>query len=172
MADSLSHNCNFCHFNMKVYLKKSVIFFIILNINFACINPKMQTGRQGIVGEVRWVEGNLMPALGDTTITRRYKGIPIQRQLYIFQAVKKEHAISGGEQFYKKVNAELVARIQTDKEGFFKLDLPPGKYSVFVMEDDGFFANTFDGSGFISPVTVHENDFTEIIITVNYKAYY
>ena len=34
----------------------------------------------------------------------------------------------------KKVNAELVARLQTNKEGFFKVELPPGKYSVFVLD--------------------------------------
>ena len=88
---------------MRVYLKIPVIFFVMLNINFACTTPKMQKGRQGITGEVRWVEGNLMPVSGDTTINRKYKGIPIQRDLYIFQAVKKDDVIRGGEQFYKKV---------------------------------------------------------------------
>ncbi len=157
---------------MDVYFRKSVIFIIVLNFIFACIATKKPSTEQGIKGEVRWVEGNLMPAVGDTTINMRYKGIPIKRELYIFQAVKKDDVISGGGQFYKKVNVDLVARIQTNNKGFFKLDLPPGYYSIFVLEEDGFFANTFDENGFISPVTVHENEFTEIIIMVNYKAYY
>lgn len=157
---------------MDVYFRKSVIFIIILNFICACISTKKPSTDQGIKGEVRWVEGNLMPAVGDTTINMRYKGIPIKRELYIFQAVKKDDVISGGAQFYKKVNVDLVARIQTNSKGFFKLDLPPGYYSIFVLEEDGFFANTFAENGFISPVTVHENEFTEIIIMVNYKAYY
>jgi hypothetical protein len=48
----------------------------------------------------------------------------------------------------------LIRKIKTDKTGSFKANLDPGKYSIFVQEEDGLFANVFDGEGFINPVTV------------------
>jgi len=130
------------------------------------------TRRQGIVGEVRWVEGNLMPTIGDTSLYERARGIPLVRDIYIFRAVKREDVVSGGGSFYKLVNGNLVGRLKTKKDGKFQADLPPGKYSIFVMEEEGYFANIFDGENYINPVTVQANRFTEIKILVNYKAYY
>ena len=61
---------------------------------------------------------------------------------------------------------------RSNKNGIFKANLSVGKYSIFILEKDGYFANTFDGDNYISPVTIHANKFTEIQILVNYQAYY
>lgn len=137
-----------------------------------CVNQKISTNGQGLIGEVRWVEGNLMPTMGDTTYAERAIGIPIERELFIFKAVTDENTISAGGPFYKSIQSELVSKLRTSRKGEFKVSLPPGKYSVFVKEEDGFFANLFDGENYINPVTIHANIFTEIQILVNYKAFY
>lgn len=113
-----------------------------------------------------------MPAIGDTTYIERAKGIPIERDIYIFKAVKQQDALSAGGTFYKSINGELVYRLKSRKDGTFKVKLPPGRYSIFVMEKDGYFANIFDGDNYINPVTVQANKFTAIQIQVNYKAFY
>ena len=137
-----------------------------------CVTQKPNYYDQGLAGEVRWVEGNLMPTIGDTTYAERARGIPIEREIYVFKAVKKENTISAVGTFYKSVQSELVSKFMTNPDGTFKVSLPAGRYSVFVMEEEGYFANLFDGGNYINPVTVHTNNFTEIQILVNYKAFY
>ena len=153
-------------------MKNTVIIFISTMLILGCISQRGSSGKQGIIGEVRWVEGNLMPAIGDNSYTQRAIGIPIERDIYIFNAVKRDNTISGGGSFFKSVNEKLVARLNSNPDGIFKVKLPIGTYSIFVMEDQGYFANIFDGNGYINPVTVHANEFTEIKILVNYKAVY
>ena len=151
---------------------KELIFLLSILFLLGCINQKHSSGKQGIIGEVRWIEGNLMPAIGDTTYIERAKGIPIERDIYIFKAVKQQDALSAGGTFYKSINGELVYRLKSRRDGTFKVKLPPGRYSIFVMEKDGYFANIFDGDNYINPVTVQANKFTAIQIQVNYKAFY
>jgi len=153
-------------------MRNTVIFFISAMLFFGCASQRGSSGKQGIIGEVRWVEGNLMPTIGDNSYAHRAFGIPIVRDIYIFSAVKRDDTISAGGSFYKSVNGKLVARLKSNREGIFKVDLPIGTYSIFVMEDQGYYANVFDGNGYINPVTVHANNFTEIKILVNYKAVY
>lgn len=153
-------------------MKKVPIIFIAILILTSCINQKISLATQGIIGEVRWVEGNLMPTIGDTTYAARAKGIPIEREIYIYKATKPDDAIRADGNFYTSISTKLVKRLKSGKDGSFKVILPPGKYSLFVMEKEGLFANTFDGDNYINPVTVQANNFTEIQIMVNYKAYY
>lgn len=153
-------------------MRKTVIFIILFSVVLSCAIHRNPIGKEGIVGEIRWVEGNLMPAIGDTTYNSRSKGIFIQRELHIFRVVKSDDVIPADGAFYKQINGELFSRLKTDKKGTFRVALPPGRYSVFTMENEGYFANIFDGDGYINPVTVHEGEFTELQIVVNYKAYY
>jgi len=168
----LSQNRIFCHFYINIFMKKTVILIISISFLYGCVLQKNSKSEQGIIGAVRWVEGNLMPMIGDTTLNTRSMGIPIEREIYLFKAVKRNEAISAGSTFYKQVNGELVYRTRSKKDGSFKMEVPPGKYSIFVMEKEGYFANIFDGDNYINPVTVQINNFTDIQILVNYKAYY
>ncbi len=153
-------------------MEKLPLILLSLSLLFGCINKISGTGNQGIIGQVRWLEGNLMPTIGDTSYAERVKGVPIERDIYIFKAVKQQDALSAGGAFYKSINGELVYRLKSRKDGTFKVKLPPGKYSIFTMEKDGYFANRFDGDNYINPVTVYANNFTEIQIQVNCKAFY
>lgn len=153
-------------------MKKVPFIFIAILYLSACINSKSSFNNQGIIGDVRWVEGNLMPTIGDTTYAARAKGIPIEREIYIYEATKADDVVRVDGIFYTSINTKLVKKIKTGKDGGFKVNVAPGKYSLFVMEKEGLFANTFDGDNYINPVTVQANNFTEIQILVNYKAYY
>lgn len=159
-------------FISRVNMKKILIFFVAILFLSSCINQKTRLATQGIIGEVRWVEGNLMPNIGDTTYVARAKGFPIEREVFIYLATKPDETARSDEIFYTSINTRLVKKIMTEKDGSFKVNVPTGKYSVFVMEKDGLFANKFDGDNYINPVTVQANNFTEIQILVNYKAYY
>ncbi len=157
-----------CRVNMKNFL----FIFIAILFLFACTTQKRISNKQGIIGEVRWVEGNLMPTIGDTTYAARAKGIPIEREVFIYKAIKADDVNRSKGNFYASISGKLVRRIKSSRDGTFKVMLPPGKYSLFVIEKEGLFANRFDGKNYINPVTVQANNFTEIQILVNYKAYY
>ncbi len=128
---------------------------------------------QGVAGTVVFIRGNCMPgAVSDTTPEHACRRYPVQRTVRIHEIThrsKSEH-VQGG--FHRDVKTNLVASIQTDREGFFEIDLPPGKYSVFVEEENLLYANLWDGQGFIQPVTVNEGQATVIRINIDHLAYY
>lgn len=153
-------------------MKKHLIILISTLLVYACVNQKGIMKTQGFNGEIRWVEGNLMPTIGDTTYAIRARGVPIVREIFIYETTHPSDVTLVKGTFYKSITTKLVKKVKSKKDGTFKVILPPGKYSVFVLDKEGFFANTFDGENCISPVTVQANNFTEIKILLNYKAYY
>lgn len=155
---------------MKYLLLSGVTVTIIISCSVAIINNQSQ----GITGWVVWLEGNLMPAIGDTKMEERLAGRPIQRTLYIHEPATPQETekVQDSGVFYSEIHSRLVKKVRTDDSGTFRIELPPGKYSVFVLEKDGFFANIFDGEGHINPVIVEAGKFTELEIKVNYMAFY
>ncbi|ELR68935.1 hypothetical protein C900_05628 [Fulvivirga imtechensis AK7] len=147
---------------MKHLFIPILVFFVI-----SCKSMQAQKIEQGITGTVRWYEGNMMP--GPDTKTN--EGQAVEREIHIYELVTMQAAHREGE-LYKDVPSKLVTTIMTDRSGNFSVSLPPGRYSLFTKEEDGLFANTFDGEGNINPVTVKEGKVTEVKININYKAYY
>ncbi len=123
--------------------------------------------RQGIIGKVEWLEGNQMPGPDRKPAPSR----GIQREVWIYQAVTIQQAKSEGV-FFSDIASPLIKKIKTNRKGCFKLKLPPGDYSIFILEKKGLFANRFDGQGRINSVTVKPGEFTEISILVDYEAAY
>lgn len=123
--------------------------------------------RQGIKGKVEWLEGNQMPGPDRKPVKPR----GIQREVWIYQAVTIQQAKSEGV-FFSDIASPLIKKIKTNRKGCFKLKLPPGDYSLFILEKNGLFANRFDGQGRINSVTVKPGEFTEISILVDYEAAY
>lgn len=151
---------------MKLFVLSALL--LLSSMNRGCESVK-----QGIAGQVLWLEGNLMPGIGDEPEVNRkkFKGEPIQRTLYIYELTTMDEASSEGV-FFQDIQTPLVAKVETNKKGEFAVSLPEGSYSLFVEEEEGLFANTFDGEGNINPVTVSEGDIATITIEVNYKAAY
>jgi hypothetical protein len=139
----------------------------------SCVLPQKTQGQQGIKGQVVWLEGNLMPSVGEEPPLNPKKGKPVQRTLFLYEATEKDQTVPGKSAvFYNQINSKLVKKVATEEDGSFKVNLPPGKYSIFVLEEDGYFASTFDGQGIINPVIVEPQKYTEIVIEINYKAAY
>ncbi len=154
---------------------KTVLYTALgITIFFGCTIFQNSVSQQGIKGRIVWLEGNLMPTIGDNTnMKTKYEGTLIQRTILIYEAVKGRDTESGSSpSFYTSVKSKLIRKIKTDESGLFKAKLNPGKYSIFVLEEAGLFANVFDGEGFINPVTVEAGKFTDVVIKVNYKAVY
>ncbi|MFI5154565.1 MAG: hypothetical protein ACHQEM_00175 [Chitinophagales bacterium] len=124
---------------------------------------------QGIEGHVYRISGNQMPSPG----IKPAKPVGISTTLYIYeltnlnQTVKQDHS-----PFYSSIQTKLIKHVESGKDGYFKVNLPAGRYSIFVKKDSLFFANLFDGNNNISPVTVIPNSITKIDIRVDYDASY
>lgn len=123
---------------------------------------------QGISGQVVWYEGDLMPGIGKEPAV----GKPIQREIFIYYATKIEQTEVQDGRFYSNIKTELVRKTSTNEDGKFIVALEPGNYSVFVKEPMGLFANRFDQSGIINPVTITKNELVNMLIKVDYKAAY
>lgn len=146
---------------MKLLMLFSALFLATLN--------RCEEVEQGLAGQVLWLEGNLMPTVGEER--RDTEGEPIQREVHIYELTSMDEATAEGT-FFSNLQTELVKTVETNEEGQFITELPVGRYSVFVQEDQGLFASTFDGEGHINPVEVKEGEITTTTIKVNYKAAY
>jgi hypothetical protein len=123
--------------------------------------------KQGIIGKVIWIEGNQMPGPD----SKNSAGKNIKREIHIYQAATlKETKQSNG--FFTEIQPPLIAKVTSDENGTFTVELPEGEYSIFTKEPEGLFANLFDGQGKINPIAVKKREFTQITIKVNYKAAY
>ncbi|EMR04121.1 hypothetical protein [Cesiribacter andamanensis] len=135
------------------------------------------TVKQGLSGQVIWVEGNQMPGIIDDTAPspspspERPQPRGIEREVHIYALTKTSQAQANGV-FYSNLQTELVKTVRTNEEGNFTVALPQGSYSVFVQEEEGLFANLMDGEGNINPVTVSKDSLSTLTIEVNYKAAY
>lgn len=152
---------------MKLLLLLSTLLLAIANRSCE------ESVDQGLAGQVRWLEGNLMPTIGEDVEQNQkdYKGEPVQREVHIYELTSMDEATAEGT-FFKNIQTDLVKKVETNEEGEFIVELPVGRYSVFVQEDQGLFANSFDGEGHINPVEIKEGELTKITIQINYKAAY
>ncbi|GMQ27120.1 hypothetical protein Aoki45_38030 [Algoriphagus sp. oki45] len=126
---------------------------------------------QGITGTITWVEGNLMPRISDTGEEVLPKPEGVKRKLEVYPLVSiNDMKMEDG--LFVSLAVKPIAQVETDANGKYSLQLAPGKYSVFTVEEGGLFANIFDGEGNAMPVTVKEGEWTLVDIQINYKAVY
>lgn len=128
---------------------------------------------QGIQGQVRWLEGNLMPTISDDPQTKQtpQHGAPVEREILVYELTSMDQAEGTGPVF-SGINTQLVTQVKTDDKGRFSVELPAGRYSLFTKEPEGYFANQFDGEGHINPITVYQDSVRQVLIEINYKAAY
>ena len=153
--------------NLVIYMQFIITFLLVI----ACqVNkPMFSTGiSQGITGTVLWYEGDLMPGINKEPV----EGQPVQREIYIYEATSLNQAKVRDDVFYEDLKSTFIKKVSTDEDGRFIVELEPGTYSVFVKELGGLFANTFDESGRINPVTVGSNELVRMRIRIDYKAAY
>ena len=55
-------------------------------------------------------------------------------------------------------------------DGRFAVQLPVGRFSLFVREQSMFYANGWDGQGFIYPIDVAADTVTEVQFDITYLA--
>jgi hypothetical protein len=154
-------------------MKEMFFFGSILFAGILVMSCKpYQPAGQGITGTISWIEGNHMPMMtedGKADVKADPK--PIQRTVRIFPLIKFSD-LKMEEGLFTAIAEKPVAEVESNQKGVYSIQLSPGRYSVFIVEEDGLFANIFDGEGNVNPVTVRENEWTLLDVVVNYKAFY
>lgn len=96
---------------------------------------------------------------------------PVKRTIRIYPLTKfSDLKMEDG--LFTAIASKPITEVESDKQGKYSIQLSPGRYSVFIVEENGLFANIFDGEGNVQPVTVKENEWTLLDVEVNYKAVY
>ena len=131
----------------------------------SCKNPPAVT--TGITGQVVWVSGNQMPGPGVTDVP----GQPVERTVIITEAVKMNE-LEGNAPLFSSVPKKIVKKLDTNNSGAFAVELAPGIYSIFIKEEEGYFANIFDNTNTVNPVVVSNGKVSDILIKVDYQASY
>ncbi len=131
---------------------------------------------QGIYGKVLFWEGDFMPTFPENGTQGDI--YPVVRDVCIFEAVvyndiewiEVEIPPGGYARLAVDVPTALVKVVHSNKNGYFEAELPPGMYSVFVKECGYFYANLFDGGGYVFPVEVKEGKTSGITFDITYMA--
>jgi hypothetical protein len=154
-------------------MKQNLFPLFILSLTFfGCSTTKTQPSveiTQGISGFVYEAKGNHMPMKGAP------KNNPKTLQCTVL--VYEPTNISDAEPqtptpLYTLIRTKQVASVNTDSVGYFKIQLPVGKYSLFIKQGNQFFANSYDQFNNIALFEVRASSFTEVKLTVNKAATY
>ncbi len=131
-------------------------------------SSKVIHNQNKVCGKVSWASGNQMPS--PDSPPRVPKGI--QREVLVYELTNIKQ-VSNHKGFFSNIQTKLIISTLTDKNGDFCLDLPEGKYSIMVREDEkGLWANIFDGEENIFPFEVKKGNNEPINFVVNYQAAY
>ena len=121
--------------------------------------------RQGVEGQLFWVNSNMISEADKKHIPQQ----GVTREIFVYDlATPSDVELEDG--FFSKVHTKLIARAFCKIDGSFKIKLEPGRYSIFVKEDLGLYANLFDSENHISPITVEPKKYSWITISINYKS--
>ena len=151
-------------YRVKVFLILAIMGFI----NVSMLKPVFK--KQGIEGYVYRIFGNQMPSPNikpSTPKGTKKTTIYIYERTNISQVVRQGHT-----SFYVSILSKLVTTTMSDSSGYFKIKLPPGRYSLFTKKDTLFYANWFDKDNNIAPIEVLPGKMTKAEIRVDYDAAY
>lgn len=143
---------------------------MVSNMCIALDNDTHQSFAQGVRGAVRKVTGDQLPSnpeqpsAGNTEL--------VQTTVWVFAA-----PISGnGSPRWPIAEAEqhpqLVRQVESDRNGCYQVELPPGEYTIFAQYDDYLYLNSFQGDGSYLSVEVLPNQLTEINLTNTENAFF
>ena len=139
-----------------------LLFVLLIFSSFHTLHAQ----QQGVNGQVFWIYGDQLPG---PEKRNPMQGVVRQIDVYELTTLADVDQDNG---FFKKVYTRFVTSTISKEDGTFKIKLPPGKYSLFVKEEKGLYANLFDSDKNISPITVKPKQYSWMTITIDYEATY
>lgn len=149
------------------YLSLALMYFFLLGCMHFKPPIKVQE-RQGIQGQVLEQKGNKMPQKARALS----KGEGYATQVYIFEPTTIQSAEQLSGSIFKLPSTHLIGVYTTDSIGQFRVQLNPGKYSVFAKYLNGYYAASFNQLNELGIVQVLPGTYTAIDVIISAKASY
>ena len=124
---------------------------------------------QGVAGTLVLKEGNCMPMIGPYEGDNPCRNNAVRRTVQIYEPTTPEDTEGSGPSF-EKIHTNLIAETQSDKDGFFEVELNTGLYSLFIIEKGDFYRNRWSNS-YIGPVSVKKDSITIENPVIDYAVY-
>jgi len=154
-----------------IFMIKLPISLLICLILFGCGTVNVQTVKkdiEGIRGHVSEQQGNVMPSKGKLSA----KGSPIRTKIYVFEPTQLAQVQGLNGSICSKVNALLLDSTSSDSTGNYFIALKPGKYTLLVKYESGYFIPFFSGLNGLSMIQIQPKRVSDLDIIVNVKASY
>ena len=123
---------------------------------------------QGIQGQVFEQKGNSMPQK-DKPMSN---GVGFATQLYVFEPTHIQSASQISGNLFNQPGTKLIGTFTTDSVGRFKCNLNPGRYSIFVGYQNGYYAINFNQLNELGIVQVVAGTFVPMEVIISAKASY
>jgi hypothetical protein len=137
---------------------------------------RLRANVSAITGSVSELTGNQMPS---TNKKSEKSETPVSRVIVVYPLATADDFVedSLNPSFFiraKKLNPVAIVRSRLSRggNGSFQIPIKPGKYSVFVIENGKLYANSYNGTMHINPVTVLKGKESDIELLLDYKASY
>jgi hypothetical protein len=156
---------------MKRVYKTTLGLMLMAGLLLGCLTIKKQSKAQvaqGIQGQIFEQKGNQMPQKGKTFS----KGIGYATELYVFEPTSMQSASQISGNLFNMPCTQLIGTFTTDSLGGFKYNLKPGRYSIFVRYENGYYATSFNQRNELGIVQVLEGTFAPVEVIVSAKASY
>lgn len=97
----------------------------------------------------------------------------IRATVYVYELTNLSQVVRQGQSAgYASISTKMIQKIETKENGSFKVKLPPGKYSLFIKTDTGFYSNGFDAANNIQPVEVVKKKMSKVELRLDNAAVY
>ena len=150
-------------------MNKGLFYFVIWIPLFliSCVSNKVIQGNEGrILGVVTYERGNQMPGPNKEIISKGVK-----REIFFFEVLNAKDVKKEGT-FYDVLNAQPILITQSNTNGEFEVFIKEGIYTLLTKEDKGFYAALLDKDNNLNPIVVKGSKTTEVVLLINYNAYY
>ena len=127
---------------------------------------------EGIYGIVKERYGDWMPWVDSNPPDHGER--PIACEIYVYEYTRTRDFDQQyiGNYPISAMPKPLVATTTSDSRGFYQLSLPPGNYSVLLLDTDGkLHVNGLNNEGGLCPVSVQADQTTECNLILDHAVY-
>jgi hypothetical protein len=117
------------------------------------------------MGQVYEQKYNSMPMVDKPSS----KGSPLSTMIYIYEPTRMDQIEGGmpGSPIVSRMNSKFVDSVHSDKTGAFLMYLKPGKYSVFIKYEGGYYVPFYAGKDWAAIIEVKPNEITTMDFVVS-----
>lgn len=149
---------------MKNWVSSSFLGLILL-LGISCAGVPKSSANLNFIGHVYEQKWNAMPMVDKPSS----KGSPFSTMIYLYEPTKIDQIEGGmpGSPIVSRMNSRLVDSVRSDKTGAFLMYLKPGKYSLFIKYENGYYIPFFAGKDWVSIIEVKPNEITTMDFIVS-----